>query len=534
MEVVFNAYQSYVLPLLSQSTQEQVVIFGKKHKTSISVAVAVYGLYLLYEKITKPPKNIRHLPQVPFWGYSGALIRGEPLYSIAKKFTIPAATNPYGMYVRFDNSGWCVRVNQPELVKEVFMNTKLFPKDDLVSELDGTVFGRFVVGAPNLIFAGSHQHWLNQRKVANPAFKRAAPVETFGRLAQDLFSVMDQVADKPIDCHDLMERFTLDAIGKAGFDFDFKAVLDRDNDWVQRYNNIVHAMFQPLHLLIPALDRNFLFLMPERKRAHKELTKLLDMLRGLVIQRRQNLQEKKASDTVENEKDVLTLMIEAENEGNGAMSDEELMSNLCIFFIAGHETSANSLSTAAYYMATHPEVQEKAREEANRILGNERKDILPTLDQCRKMEYINYIIEETLRMAPPVVTVVARKVTQDTQLGNAFIPKGTRLAVDLYEMQNNPAIWDEPDVFRPERFAPGNEADNQPKSGFAYVPFISGPRQCIGMNFALDEQRVLLAMMVRKYEWSLPKDSIHKERLQASGLIVNSPKDFYLNFKKLY
>ncbi|KAI9263216.1 cytochrome P450 [Phascolomyces articulosus] len=533
MENIIGTYQTYVSPYIPDDYQERVVDFGKKHKLSISFAVAVYSVYLVYDKVTKPPKSIRHIPQVDFWGYSGALIRQEPLYVIAKKYTIPAAAQ-HGLYVRFDNSGWNVRVSRPDLVKKVLMDTDTFPKDDLGDELDGTVFGRFAVSAPNLIFSRSHKHWLSQRKVANPAFKRAAPVEMFGHLSQEMFEVMDKVLDKPIDCHDIMERYTLDAIGRGGFGFNFRAVLDHDNDWVRKYNNIINAMLKPLHLLLPGLDRTILFMMPERQKVHQELSELLTMLRELIIRKRQELKEMKKSNIVENEKDVLTLMIEAENEGNGAISDDELLSNLCIFFIAGHETSANSLSSVAYNLAMNPEIQKKAREEVNSILGNEPVDIIPTLEQCRNLKYIDLIIKETLRTSPPIVTVVARKTTRDIELGGVFIPKGTRISLDLFELQNNPATWDQPDVFRPERFAPGNEADQQPKDGLPWTPFIYGPRQCIGMNFALDEQRVLVAMMLRKYEWSLPEDSPHKDRLQASGLIVSSPKDFYLNFKKRY
>lgn len=98
MENIINAYQTYVLPHISDDYQERVIEFGEKHKLSISFAVALYSVYLVYDKMTKPPKNLRHIPQVDFWGYSGALLRQEPLYSIAKRYTIPAASK-HGIYV---------------------------------------------------------------------------------------------------------------------------------------------------------------------------------------------------------------------------------------------------------------------------------------------------------------------------------------------------------------------------------------------------------------------------------------------------
>ncbi|KAI8147891.1 cytochrome P450 [Fennellomyces sp. T-0311] len=436
--------------------------------------------------------------------------------------------------MRFDDSGWVVRLSRPDVIKQLFSNTELFPKDDFKDEFHGTVFGRFAASASNLIFSRSTQQWKAQRMVANPAFKRAAPVETFGRLTQTLFDVMDRDVSKPIEFHDMMERWTLDAIGLGGFGFDFRAVVDRESDWVQKYNRIIKAMLNPLYLVLPVLDQKLLFLQPGRQRIHNELTELLNMLRGLIIQKRQEINEKKKFNIADNEKDVLTLMIEAENEGNGTISDDELLSNLCIFFIAGHETSANALSYAAYYLAVNPDIQNKAREEATRLLGTNSEDILPTLQQCRNMPYLNAIIKETLRISPPVINVVARAATHDTELGGLFIPKGTRFSVDVYEMQHNPTVWKDPEVFRPERFLPGGEAEENSKLGLPWVPFGSGARQCIGMNYALDEQRVLLSMLLRKYTWSLPEDSIHKDKLKSSGLIVMSVKDLYLYFQRLY
>ena len=106
MEVVTNVinwntisstYESYVLPLLQD--HERVLAFGKKHKTSISFAVGLYGLYLGFKQISKPPKSIRHIPQINIWRFFGALMRNEPNHVISETLTLPASMNPHGMYV---------------------------------------------------------------------------------------------------------------------------------------------------------------------------------------------------------------------------------------------------------------------------------------------------------------------------------------------------------------------------------------------------------------------------------------------------
>ncbi|KAI7873546.1 cytochrome P450, partial [Lichtheimia hyalospora FSU 10163] len=208
--------------------------------------------------------------------------------------------------------------------------------------------------------------------------------------------------------------------------------------------------------------------------------------------------------------------------------------NLCLFFLAGHDTTANALAYAVYHLAMHPDIQRKAREEAIKILGDEPKDVLPTLEQTREFTYINMIIKETLRITPPIVNMVTRETQEDTELGGEFIPKGTRTSIDIYELQHNPTVWEDPDTFKPQRFEPGGEAEKLAGSGMAWIPFSNGQRQCIGMNFSLAEQRVFLPMLLRKYEWQLPNDSIHKEKLQTVGTGFVKPKELFITFKKRY
>ena len=98
-----------------------------------------------------------------------------------------------------------------------------------------------------------------------------------------------------------------------------------------------------------------------------------------------------------------------------------------------------------------------------------------------------------------MVNTVARVPQRDTELGGLFIPKGTRIAVDIYDVHHNPTVWEDPEEFRPERFLPGGEAEENAKLGWPWVAFGGGARQCIGMNYALDEQRVLLAMLCKAF-----------------------------------
>ncbi|KAI7881134.1 cytochrome P450 [Lichtheimia hyalospora FSU 10163] len=257
------------------------------------------------------------------------------------------------------------------------------------------------------------------------------------------------------------------------------------------------------------------------------------MIDEIIAHKRQILNSQQ-SKVPESERDLLTLMIEAENSGEGSMTNKELRSNLCLFFLAGHDTTANALAFAVYHLAMHPDIQRKAREEAIKILGDEPEDVLPTLEQTREFKYINMIIKETLRITPPITTVMSRETREDTELQGQFIPKGTRMSLDIYDLHHNPTVWNDPDTFKPQRFEPGGEAERLAGSGMTWIPFSNGQRQCLGMNFSLAEQRVFLPMLLRKYEWRLPKDSIHKEKIQTRGLGIIQPIDLFVTFNKRY
>lgn len=140
------------------------------------------------------------------------------------------------------------------------------------------------------------------------------------------------------------------------------------------------------------------------------------------------------------------------------------------------------------------------------ILGDDpaQKDIRPTVSQLQQMEYLTAVINETLRMSMSVTNAVPRVAAQDTYIDGVFIPQGTIIAINLYEAHHNPRVWQEPDMFRPERFEPGDEYEKLKArgDGTAFIAFGIGPRLCVGQNLAMAEMRVFLATL-RKFNTML-------------------------------
>ncbi|CAO3681672.1 unnamed protein product [Umbelopsis ramanniana] len=257
-----------------------------------------------------------------------------------------------------------------------------------------------------------------------------------------------------------------------------------------------------------------------------------------IIEKKRRTLAKTKDSSEDAEKDLLTLMLEANAESKDVkdrLSDSELRDDLSVFFLAGHDTTSNALSFALYYLAVHPQIQERARKEVVDILGDGDDIVFPTASQCSDMKYIYMIMKETLRLNPPAQQSTLRENKEDYELAGTLIPKGSSILADIYSTHHNPSVWNDPERFIPERFAPEGESESKAGSGLAWVPFGNGARQCIGMNFSLAEQKVVLAMMLRKFTWTLPEGSINKDHIVlGAGTGILYPKELHIKFAKRF
>ncbi|KAI8879155.1 cytochrome P450, partial [Backusella circina FSU 941] len=470
-----------------------------------------------------------------YFDFLSTFLKREHMLQRSQRFALPMVDSEIsnGLYLRPGRLGWEIHITNPDAIKRVLLKHEQFPKVVQPKVNHSSLLYKFI-GQPNIVNLNG-DHWRDQRKIANPAFHRSMPIEMFGKLTQKLFGVMDGMG-KTVDVLDLMERWTLDAIGKAGFDFDFNAIGDRDNEWVKAYNAVNKGIIDPLFFIFPVLEAHFLFMFPKRRQIHQDLIKFQNMLRGVIEDKRRKIEsgQNQNENLDESEKDLLTLMLESEMKGEGKMTDAELEANISIFFVAGHDTTANALSSAICFLAQNPDIQQRAREEAISILGDEPEDILPTVEETKRMTFINQIMKETLRLNGPAANIVSRVAKEDCELAGTFVPKGSKVTVNLFETMHSEKNWKNALKFDPDRFAADGDGAQVSGKGMAWVPFGNGARQCIGMNFSLAEQRVMLSMLLRKFTWVLPEDSIHKDGLKANGIAVIGPKDLDVEFTKRY
>ena len=191
------------------------------------------------------------------------------------------------------------------------------------------------------------------------------------------------------------------------------------------------------------------------------------------------------------EQSMIRMLIEAHDPETGATLDREALRNeAAVIFMAGHETTANSLAWTWYLLSQAPEVEDRLQAEMVEVLGGR----LPTLDDVPSLLYTRAVFEEAIRLYPPV-PLLGRQALNDETIRNRRIPTGSLLVVIPWLLHRHRLLWDQPDHFIPERFLPENAGSRQ---RYSYIPFSVGPRVCAGQAFGLTEAILCLATLAQR------------------------------------
>jgi cytochrome P450 len=195
--------------------------------------------------------------------------------------------------------------------------------------------------------------------------------------------------------------------------------------------------------------------------------------------------------------DLLDALIATRDPETGRGMDAiELRNNLLAFVMAGHETTALAVTWALYLVAFDQEVQKRARAVAQDVLG----DRAATAADLEHLTYIRQVIEEALRLYPPAALLRRRAVEED-RIADLPVPPGTLVMLPIFALHRHTLLWDRPNLFNPERFAPEAERG---RHRFAYMPFGAGARACIGTSFAMLEAQIFLATLLARFSFGLP------------------------------
>jgi cytochrome P450 len=206
--------------------------------------------------------------------------------------------------------------------------------------------------------------------------------------------------------------------------------------------------------------------------------------------------ERRASGT--DEGDLLSMLLQAQDEDGSRMSDAQLRDEVMTLFLAGHETTALALSWSWYLLATHPEAERKFHAELDEVLGGRA----PEVSDLAQLKFTEMIAKEAMRLYPPAYAI-GREAIEETEIGGFRVPKGTQLFAFQWVTHRDGRFFERPDEFVPERWANG-AMQALPK--YAYFPFGGGPRQCIGNYFAMMEVVLLLATIGQRFRFVVEEE----------------------------
>ncbi|WP_321951820.1 cytochrome P450 [Paraburkholderia bannensis] len=212
--------------------------------------------------------------------------------------------------------------------------------------------------------------------------------------------------------------------------------------------------------------------------------------------------------------DLLTHLLQSRDD-ESALSLQSVRDECMTIFLAGHETTAATLVWWAWCMASNPQAQRLAEAEVQRVLQGRA----PTVDTLPELGYLVQTLRETLRLYPVAPVLFSRRATRAIRLGEWHFPARTLFMIPVHLMHHNARWFPEPDVFRPERFAP--DAPELPRG--AYTPFGAGPRVCLGQNLAMTEMTIIAAMLLQRFTLSVPENASPPRPVLAVTLRPDQP-----------
>jgi cytochrome P450 len=187
--------------------------------------------------------------------------------------------------------------------------------------------------------------------------------------------------------------------------------------------------------------------------------------------------------------DFLSVLLRAQDRGE--QSGEQLRDEIMTMLLAGHDTTALTLTYTWFLLSEHPEIEERVQTEVDEVVGDDR----PGMEHVREFEYLEWVINEAMRLYPPVFTIF-RTPKEAVELAGYPVPEGATIMLPQWGVHRSERFWDDPEQFDPERFSPERRAD---RPRFAYFPFGGGPRHCIGKHLAMLEAQLILATVVGDY-----------------------------------
>jgi cytochrome P450 len=378
----------------------------------------------------------------------------------------------HGDVVSFRLAAWpAMLLNRPDLVEYVLVkNHQNFIKHRFFWRHVEAIFGQGLLTSEG-------KFWHQQRRLAAPAFA-ASRVNRYGdTMVQHTERMLQQwQPGQVLNVHQEAMALTLQIAAKTLFDAETRQDVAEVSRAIDEVMEQISVRFRRPFWIPDALP------LPGNLRYRRGVRRM-DQLVARIIAERQN--------KLDDRGDLLSQLMLARNEAGEAMSARQIRDEVITMLLAGHETTALTLSWTWYLLGLHPAVDVQLAEEVHTVLRGRS----PTVDDVPRLRFTEQVVSEALRLYPPAYAI-GRQALADCEIGGYHVPAGTTVYVSPWVMHRDPRWFDDPQAFRPERWA-GSLAKELPR--FAYMPFGGGARICIGNRFAMMEAVLILATVARQF-----------------------------------
>ncbi|XP_062314685.1 cytochrome P450 3A27-like [Osmerus eperlanus] len=366
--------------------------------------------------------------------------------------------------------------------------------------------------------------WKRIRSVLSPSF-------TSGRL-KEMFSIMKQHSgnlikslEKKVDAGEVLEvkeifgPYSMDVVTSTAFSVDIDSINNASDPFVTNIKQMVKFNFlNPLLVLVVLFP--FLGSIFDKFEISFFPASITDFFYNFLKQ----IKAERSKNVHNSRVDFMQLMVDsqipdkttADHNSQKGLTDHEILSQAMIFIFAGYETSSSTLCFLAYNLAINPDIQTALQEEIDQTFPNKAE---LTYESIMQMEYLDMVLNESQRLFP-IANRVERMTKKTVELNGVTIPKGTIIMIPVYTLHRDPALWPDPEVFKPERFSKENKDNFDP---YTYLPFGAGPRNCIGMRFALILMKLAVVEILRDFTFVTCKETEVPLELGNDGFL--SPKN---------
>lgn len=387
----------------------------------------------------------------------------------------------------------------PEVINHILQkNHKNYLKSKIVTETLSKYAGKGILTT-------NGDYWLKQRRLIQPGFHKQKIESLLSDMHAVIITMMDDIEAQitkghhEFDILDEMTKMTLRIVSKALF----------STDITEEQINILKEGVQSLQdITLKEVQNPFLSgwrkLSGEQKRSEAHLERIYKMISAYINERRSDPSPPS---------DLMTMLLDARYEGTDiGMTNQQILDEILIIFVAGFETTTNALTFCLYLVSQHPHVLSALQKEVAGIGLNSN----PSMKDIMGLKYTGQVISESMRLYPPA-WFMDREAIEDEYIGEEKISAGEIIALYTYGLHRSAKYWKDPDSFNPDRFSEENKFQITANT---FIPFGKGPRLCIGSQFAQMEMNLVLAQFIKRFSFSL----IEPYTLELDTKITIRPK----------